>query len=101
MRLAAGIYHPDRNPQAAVPQRVGLARVKVLLQVRQLQIRYYILIMIRATMLLSVDEPSDALLSFLSRKAVVISRAMFEVQLSPSTPVDRTMCAQPCLFCIV
>lgn len=30
-------------------------------------------------MLLSVDEPSDALLSFLSRRASIISRAMFEV----------------------
>jgi len=33
----------------------------------------------RTTMLLSVDEPSDALLSFLSRRASIISRAMFEV----------------------
>lgn len=30
-------------------------------------------------MLLSVDEPSDALLSFLSRRASIIARAMFEV----------------------
>jgi hypothetical protein len=33
----------------------------------------------RATMLLSVDEPADALMSFLSRRANIISRAMFEV----------------------
>mmetsp|Transcript_10398 Transcript_10398/g.15810 ORF Transcript_10398/g.15810 Transcript_10398/m.15810 type:complete len:763 (-) Transcript_10398:228-2516(-) len=33
----------------------------------------------RATMLLSVDEPSDALMSFLNRRASVIARAMFEV----------------------
>jgi hypothetical protein len=37
-------------------------------------------------MLLSVDEPADALLSFLSRRANLISRAMFEVPLTPSFP---------------
>lgn len=30
-------------------------------------------------MLLSVDEPADALLSFLSRRASIIARAMLEV----------------------
>jgi hypothetical protein len=30
-------------------------------------------------MLLSVDEPADALMSFLSRRASMIARAMFEV----------------------
>jgi hypothetical protein len=39
----------------------------------------------RATMLLSIDEPSDALLSFLSRKTSSIARAMFEV-ISLQTP---------------
>lgn len=33
----------------------------------------------RATMLLSVDEPSDALLLFLSKKARVIATCMFDV----------------------
>lgn len=35
----------------------------------------------RATMLLSVDEPSDALLNFLSKKARVIATCMFDVSL--------------------
>mmetsp|Transcript_295 Transcript_295/g.661 ORF Transcript_295/g.661 Transcript_295/m.661 type:complete len:952 (-) Transcript_295:9-2864(-) len=33
----------------------------------------------RATMLLSVDEPSDALLNFLSKKARVIAQCMFDI----------------------
>jgi hypothetical protein len=42
----------------------------------------------RATMLLSVDEPADSLLSFLSRRASLISRAMFEVSSPPpSSPL--------------
>jgi hypothetical protein len=35
----------------------------------------------RATMLLSVDEPSDALLLFLSKKARTIAKCMFDVSI--------------------
>ena len=49
----------------------------------------------RSTMLLSVDEPSDALLLFLSKKARVIATCMFDVSLTaqPSCHVCLLLCA--------